>query len=117
MFAPIYLGTTLLVRTPHSVFGAPYHRNSEGIARVTGIFRSTPDEAHASLTALDADYVVSCAGLSELQNYSKDKPGSLGAGLYRGEAPDWLSPLDAGEPGTLGVRIYRIEPRGADRTA
>ena len=117
VFAPIDLGTTLLVRTPHSVFGAPYHRNSDGIARATGIFRSTPEEARRALDELEVKYVVSCAGLGELQNYHHDKPESLGAQLYTGHAPDWLEPLDPVEAGEPGVRIYRIEPRGADRTA
>lgn len=108
VFAPIDLGAAVLLSTPHSVFAAPYHRNSEGIARATGIFRSAPDEARRALGALGADYVVSCAGLAELQNYAQDAPAGLGAMLYKGEAPDWLIPLDAGEPGTPGVRIYRV---------
>lgn len=108
IFAPIDLGTSLLVRTPHSVFAGPYHRNIKGIVRHTQIMQGSPENARSALKALGADYVVSCAGMGELNRYAEAAPGSFGALLAKGTPPPWMRPADGLGDEPAGVRLYRI---------
>ncbi|MEL6285994.1 MAG: hypothetical protein AAFQ18_07275, partial [Pseudomonadota bacterium] len=71
VFTLIDLGTSAMLRTPHGVFAGPYHRNTDGILRVTQIFQSSTDEAQARLLEMDADYVVVCPGLGEMERYNE----------------------------------------------
>lgn len=113
--APIDLGTSILLRTEHAIFAAPYHRNGRGIARVTEMFMSSPDDARMAMRGLDADYFVFCQGLNEFNHYALAAPGSFAAQVQDGQVPAWLEPAD-GLTGTDGVlRVYRLrdsETRG-----
>lgn len=116
VMAPVDLGTSILLRTPHSIYAAPYHRNGAGIGQATRLFMSPPDAARKALADLGADYFVFCQGLNEFNHYALAAPGSLADRLQSGEAPDWLQAAD-GLTDTDGVlRVYRVMPEedGAD---
>lgn len=108
VFAPIDLGTSILVHTRHAIFAAPYHRNSAGIARAITIMRAEPETARAMLGDIGADYLVSCQGLAEVARYADSAPDGLGARLHAGDLPDWLEPADGLTETDGVVRVYRV---------
>lgn len=112
MAAPIDLGTSILVRTPHTIFAGPYHRNPQGVRFSLDVFRSEPDASYALLLAADADYLVYCKGLPQTDAYAREAPDGLAARLNADALPDWLSPAD-GLTGTDNtVRLYHIRRPG-----
>jgi hypothetical protein len=108
LFAPLDLGPDILVQTPHRVIGTAHHRNAAGITAVIEGFMATPEKARAVIQSVNggrgADYVVTCAGLTEYALYAKDHPQSLSAHLMRSNVPDWLQPLPTKGP----LRIYKV---------
>lgn len=104
LFAPIDMGPDILVRTRHSVIATAHHRNAAGITAVITGFMAPPDQAHAVIRRVDADYVVTCPGLSEFTLYGKKRPASLAAMLAHGGTPPWLVPLPTKGP----LRLYRV---------
>ncbi len=117
VFAPIDLGTSILLRTDHSVFAAPYHRNSEAIAQVTAIFMSSPEDARLALGQLKADYLVYCRGLGEFGHYRNKAPASLAAALMDGDIPHWLQAGDGDMQVKSAVRVFTIVPPVSDTDA
>ncbi len=109
LFAPLDLGPDILVQTPHRVIGTAHHRNAAGITAVIEGYMATPDKARAVIRSVNgghgADYVVTCAGLTEYALYAKDQPQSLSAHLMRGQVPGWLQPLPTKGP----LRIYKVK--------
>jgi hypothetical protein len=69
---------------------------------------ATPERARAVIQSVNggrgADYVVTCASLTEYALYAKEHPQSLAAQLSRGRIPDWLQPLPTKGP----LRIYKV---------
>ncbi|MEM1389959.1 MAG: hypothetical protein AAGG45_02680 [Pseudomonadota bacterium] len=108
VLTPIDLGVSLLVRSEHSVYGGPYHRNVLGIERVTRTFMSEPDVALDEIRAMGATHVLYCAGANETARYALLMPGSFADEMEQGRVPDWLQPADdaAGYDGI--VRLYRV---------
>jgi len=108
LFAPLDLGPDILVQTPHRVIGTAHHRNAAGITAVIEGFMATPEKARAVIQSVNggrgADYVVTCASLTEYALYAKEHPQSLAAQLSRGRIPDWLQPLPTKGP----LRIYKV---------
>lgn len=117
VFSPIDLGTSVLLRTPHAIYAAPYHRNSAGIAQVTAIFQSPPEQAKLALAELGADYFVTCRGLAELKRYGEAAPGSMGDMLSEDRLPAWLEAVDGLASSERGVRVFRIRAEQPDRSA
>jgi hypothetical protein len=95
----------ILAETPHSVIASAYHRNNRGNLKGLKTFLFSPDEAHAFARHSGAKYLVICRPSNELNSYAQRAPQSLAALLSRGEAPDWLKPVDIGA-GTF--QVYEI---------
>lgn len=108
LFAPLDLGPDILVQTPHRVIGTAHHRNAAGITAVIEGFMATPEKARAVIRSVNgghgADYVVTCARLTEYALYANERPQSLSAHLMRGHVPGWLQPLPTKGP----LRIYKV---------
>lgn len=110
LFSPIDLSIPIMVRTKHSVYAGPYHRNIEGLEQSILILMGDPALAHQRLLDLRATHLVFCQGLGETNLYAKASPESVSAQLNAGQIPAWLTPVD-GLEATQGVlRLYRIEP-------
>lgn len=109
IFSPIDLGTSILLRTPHSIFAAPYHRNVQGIDLVTDVFMGPTNTARAKMLAMGADHMVYCRGLVETTRYGDLRPDGFAAALNRDEIPDWLEPVDSLSETDGTVRLYRIK--------
>ena len=108
VLTPIDLGMSLLVRSEHSVYGGPYHRNVLGIERVTRTFMSEPDVALDEIRTMGATHVLYCAGANETARYARLKPGSFADEMERGRVPDWLQPVDDQTEYDGIVRLYRV---------
>ncbi|WP_298399898.1 hypothetical protein [Sphingobium sp.] len=108
LFAPLDIGPTILVRTPHRIVATGHHRNASGITTVIRAYTARPDAARAIIAGVDrgkgADYLLTCDDLNEYRSYIKIAPNGLAAMLAKGRTPDWLEPLQANAP----LHIYRI---------
>lgn len=108
IFSPIDLGTSILLRSPHRIFAAPYHRNVQGIDLVTDVFMGPADTARGKMLAMGADHMVYCQGLIETSRYGELRPDGFAAQLERGEIPKWLEPVDELSETDGVVRLYKI---------
>ncbi|MBP1182603.1 hypothetical protein [Methylobacterium sp. PvR107] len=60
ILAPIFLGPSILLRTPHSVVAAPYHRAISGLEAAIEGLGGTEADLDRVLTALRIRYLVAC---------------------------------------------------------
>ncbi|HUF57122.1 MAG TPA: hypothetical protein VMM55_11255 [Thermohalobaculum sp.] len=102
VLAAVNLGSVLLLKTPHHVIAAPYHRAPRGLAAGFRLPRARAADVRAMAAELAADYLVVCDGYWG----GGPGPGSLYADLAAGRRPDWLTPL----PGAARLKAYAIRP-------
>ena len=108
LMAPIDLGAHLLLFTPHSVVGAPYHRNQQGLLDTFRFFNGPIADARAILEARGITRVVTCDNLTEVHGLPDHAPDSFVA-LYAAKTlPSWL--VEQTPPGSA-LRIFAVEPR------
>jgi hypothetical protein len=88
--APVDMGAHLLAHTPHSVFGAPYHRDNHGNRIVVDAFVAPPNEAQAILREAGAELVLWCSGEKAASALIEKAPGGLASALAKGDVPPWL---------------------------
>ncbi|HXL69373.1 MAG TPA: hypothetical protein VN930_11525, partial [Xanthobacteraceae bacterium] len=100
-------GSYLLLWTPHSVVGAPYHRLSEGIALTHRLFASPPDEARKILARVRADYLVACGPRGFAGMRDDQRAASLWNALRAGKVPPWLKVVAGTEREPFTV--YRVK--------
>jgi hypothetical protein len=103
VLAPIDLGPFLLAYTPHSVFGAPYHRNIGGMRFVFETLYERPEKARQKLHEKKVDYIILCDRLGEQRLIDKTA-SSLGARLMKNDALPGLTKLDIGAP----MHVWRV---------
>ncbi len=106
LLAPIDMGGHLLLHTPHSVVGAPYHRNQQGIVDTLRFFHAFEAEARALAARRGIATLVLCPGLPELRPLPDSAPDALVRQLAAGEAPTWLVPLEQNGP----IARYAVRP-------
>jgi hypothetical protein len=102
-------GPYLLLWTPHSILGGPYHRLSDAIVMTHQIFALAPDEAHAVLTRVHADYLVTCGSRGAAGLRDEQRAASLWGRLRAGELPEWLEQVVGTE--RQAFTVYRVKPR------
>jgi hypothetical protein len=95
VMAPIGLGPAILAATDHDVFAAPYHRNNDGNLAMLKLMLAPSPIARQMLSDRHVDYVVTCRTDPNLNLIERAADG-LEAKLARGEAPDFLEPIDLG---------------------
>ena len=106
------VGPELLFFTPHEVFAAPYHRNTEGLLTTMQFFTSGDEAMAQSLaTQSGADYVLFCEDLPESNLYSAQGQDNVMDRLLRHDTPTWLEP--APDLGGNGLRVYRVATEAA----
>lgn len=111
VLAPIDAGAHLLAFTPHSVLGAPYHRDNAGNRIVLDAMLATPAAARSIVEKSGATYVAICAGEDQMRVLAAHAPDGLAAVLRAGRIPEWLEPLNLETP----QKVFRV--RAAPRTA
>jgi hypothetical protein len=107
VMTPVDLGSHVLLFTPHSVVGAPYHRNQAGVRDTYRFFNDPIAEARQILAARGVTLVVVCPGMPELRGLAGAAPDSFVRLFGKGELPGWLKPVSL--PGDL-LRIYEVAP-------
>ncbi len=105
-FAPLDIGPSILVGTPHSVVATGHHRNHVAMNRVITAFLSDPAAARPIVQDSGARWLVLCTRLPEIRNFARGMPRSLAARLARGEDIPWLT-YEAGLSHST-FRVYRI---------
>jgi len=108
---PIDLGMPILVRTPHSVFVGPYHRNVLGIERANSVLIGDPSDAQQKLLDMGATHLAYCRRLGETERYERKWPDSFAAQLNANDFPDWLEPADDLTETDGVIRLYRVKPK------
>lgn len=106
VFAPLDLGPAILAGSHHAVVASSHHRANLAIRDVISAFIDNPDKARAIAARHGASLLVLCASAAEPNTYAHHAPGGLMADLLAGRVPDWLVPIDLGQP--KGFRIYRV---------
>lgn len=103
-------GPEILYRTRHSVVGAPYHRNGDGIWDSYRLLAATDDaESRAIVERRDIGIIVICPSVAERRFYSDDdEPNRLYSRLLADNPPDWLTPVPVDREATSGFRVYTV---------
>ena len=114
--APIDFGPELLLRTPHAVLAAPYHRNVEGFADHRRLFAGGEAEALEVVVRRGIEAVLFCPRYARFTAHP-GKPGFLNDRLADDRPPDWLVPVARADD----LALFRVDaehiPRGGARTA
>lgn len=107
VLAPIDLGPSLLLNTPHRVVAAPYHRNGVGIAAGLAAF-GDEESLRGVAASRAADYIVLCQG-AEIPGGDASVVGRLLDGRF---APSWLEPvpMETMLPKPIDLRVWRVRP-------
>ena len=106
------VGPELLFFTPHEVFAAPYHRNTDGLLMTMQFFTSGDEAVAQGLAARSgADYLLFCEDLPESNLYSAQGEDNIMVRLLRHDTPAWLEPVP--DLGGNGLRVYRIGTEAA----
>jgi len=108
LMAFVDLGSHLLLYTPHSVVGAAYHRDQQGLLDTLQFFNSPIEDGRSILATRGISLVVVCTAMSEIRGLPAHAPDSFVALFADNKLPDWLvdqSPPDA------ALKIYAVRPR------
>lgn len=102
IMAPLNLGPRILLHTPHSVMGVPYHRSAETLMSGVLPFFGDAPEMEKRVQAYHVDYVLVCAG--EIYGARAD---SMGSRLAHGALPGWLEPVELGGGPLRVMKVLR----------
>lgn len=109
ILAPVDLGSHLLAFTHHSVYGAPYHRNVEGMSFVLHTLYAEPVKAYYNLLEKRPQYILLCEGLGELRGIGQ-VPDNLAMNLMKGNfQPGIYTPVPIPKPMYLWRITYSFE--------
>jgi hypothetical protein len=97
----------LITLTHHDSVIGPYHRNGEQIADVMKAFRGSAGQARQVLDKYRADYLLTCPYSSTTTIFLSEAPGGFYAQLAKGNAPDWLHPVQL--PENSPFQMWRVE--------
>lgn len=103
-------GPELLYRTPHSVVGAPYHRNGSGILDSYRVFAApSEEESRKIVTRRGIGLLLVCPTRAERQYFAQETGESnLYARLVEGKPPVWLAEVPVEAEKADGFRLYRV---------
>lgn len=102
--APIDLGPAILLRTPHRVLAAPYHRNVAGLVDHRLVFGGDEAVALDTIGRRKVDAVLFCSRHASNTAFPGEA-GFLNERLSAGDPPPWLAPLVR----EAGIGLYRVD--------
>jgi len=102
--APINVGASLLLLTPHQVLAAPYHRNTEGLRDIMQVFYRDEATARTAITRRHVDLLLLYPDESIASHERREDSTLFYDELLQGETPEWLEsvPLDG------STRLFRV---------
>lgn len=104
VLAPVFMGPAILLRTPHAVVAAPYHRAVPEIAASIEGLGGTEADLRRVTAARHVAYLVLCPA-RPADDLQPEK--AFSTRLARGSASaEWLEPV----PGPGPVRVWRVRP-------
>jgi len=108
----VFPGPWIAWATGRGVVSAPYHRNADGILDVDRLFRAGDAQAQAIAGRRGLGLIVLCPlspGRGGHDWYLRaSAPDGLYARLARGELPEWLVRLDAGDPRLADFLVFGV---------
>ncbi len=105
----IDLGPSLISRTPHSVYGAGYHRLEKPLRDMILFFEGSPDQGQAFMRTHGLKAILIDPQSEEAKLFIKTAPNGMMARLARGTSPDWLVEQDLG---STALRLFRVRESG-----
>ena len=102
VLAPIFMGPSILMRTPHAIVAAPYHRAIPGLTAAIEGFGGTRSDLRRAIETHGVRYLVACPARpgADLQAET-----AFATRLVAGNATaDWLEPVQV--PG--GLKVWRV---------
>ena len=106
ILAPLDIGPTLLVATPHTVLATGHHRGARAMREVIDAFTGDDATAHAIVRRRHIDYVILCPDIVEAKYFDAAAPDGLSMRLTEGRVPSWLTPIAM--PRGLGLLALRV---------
>jgi hypothetical protein len=88
--APINLGPSLLLLTPHQVLGAPYHRNTQGLRDLRLLLYADDASAEEVVRRRGVEVIVVCPGDVLAARAREEGLVPFSDRLHEGEAPEWV---------------------------
>ncbi len=102
------LGVMMMRSTPHRALAANFHRNQDGIQAGIDLMHADMADAKDLLAEWGVDYVVLCANDFATKNWAETLPDGLWINLYRGDIPEYLTPVS--EDAESLIYIYKTQP-------
>jgi hypothetical protein len=96
----------ILQFTRHKVVATGHHRNADAMADVIRTFTGDVDQAKTIFRKRQINYLVTCDGSFELNEYQVRNPDGFIAQMRRGETPEWL----VRQPDIGPFHIWRFAP-------
>lgn len=101
------LGVMVMLNTPHSAISANFHRNHDGILANIELMKADMSGAETLLNQWNVDYVVFCDNDFATKSWADEYPNGLWYSLYRGDVPDFLTPVVGMEDGL--IHVYKTQ--------
>ena len=98
-------GGIILVETRHSILSSSAHRNHIANSRAFRMWLAEPASAQALMRAGEVDYVLYCSD-AEFAVFEDMEAASLAARVMKGDALDYLEPLQRSDDGSFA--FYRV---------
>ncbi len=108
IMAQVDLGSHILLYTPHSVAGGPYHRDQAGVLDTFHFFNQPIAQARPLLAARGISLVVLCPALPETEGLADAAPDSFVKLFAANNLPSWLKQISL--PGAT-LRIFAVAPQ------
>jgi hypothetical protein len=105
MMTGIDLGPVLIARTPHSAYGAGYHRLEKPLHDMILFFQGSPEAGKAFMHRKGMRLILIDPKSEEAKLFIKTAPNGLMARLAKGPTPDWLVEQDLG---STALHLYRV---------
>ena len=100
----IDLGPLLLFHTPHSAYGAGYHRLGVPLRDTIDFFQASPEAARAFMERKQFRVIMIAPASEETKLFVTKAPRGMMARLVKGPVPDWLVEDDLS---ASALRVYR----------
>jgi hypothetical protein len=101
----IDLGPMVIAVTPHSVYGAGYHRMQGPLRETIEFFSGSPEKGRAMMRANGFRTILVAPDSGDTGLFLKRAPRGMMARLVKGPVPTWLVEEDLGSP---TLRLFRV---------